>query len=351
MAGPSDSKEGKGKKRAPKPPPKPRRADQRSLISRDGAATPLKKGSLDNHHDDFPRFRAKVRSVSSAREREDPCFTCLRTAVHCYNIVILLLGLGVLGVGIWLLVTEYSAREVSVLVGSNFFEIGTYLLIAGGGTIALMAFCGCCGTMREDRCVLAFYGIVLTLVLLALVTGSILAFVFRSKLSDQIKDHLVHTVTKQYGVDLRSSSENRLITDAWDSMQRSLQCCGAWGDVNGDFSWAIYKDHSAWKDEHTTRVPLVPDSCCGEDKGQCTGSKPVYGPPMKGPPMLKDYVENEHLYTEGCYDKLSGHLENHALILGGIGACVPLLLVIGIIVVFCMCAKVPSTDEDDEDDV
>ena len=39
MAGPSDSKEGKGKKRAPKPPPKPRRADQRSLISRDGAAT------------------------------------------------------------------------------------------------------------------------------------------------------------------------------------------------------------------------------------------------------------------------------------------------------------------------
>ena len=55
--------------------------------------------------------------------------------------------------------TEYSAREVSVLVGSNLFEIGTYLLIAGGGTIALMAFCGCCGTMREDRCVLAFVSI------------------------------------------------------------------------------------------------------------------------------------------------------------------------------------------------
>ena len=73
-----------------------------------------------------------------------------------------LLGLGVLGVGIWLLVTEYSAREVSVLVGSNFFEIGTYMLIAGGGTIALMAFCGCCGTMREDKCVLAFVSILQT---------------------------------------------------------------------------------------------------------------------------------------------------------------------------------------------
>ena len=79
--------------------------------------------------------------------------------ISIYIYLFQLLGLGVLGVGIWLLVTEYSAREVSVLVGSNFFEIGTYMLIAGGGTIALMAFCGCCGTMREDKCVLAFVSI------------------------------------------------------------------------------------------------------------------------------------------------------------------------------------------------
>ena len=52
---------------------------------------PLKKRSLDNHIEDYPRFRAKVRSVSSARE--DSCFTCLRTAVHCYNIVILVSSL------------------------------------------------------------------------------------------------------------------------------------------------------------------------------------------------------------------------------------------------------------------
>lgn len=353
MAGLSDNKEGKGKRKAPKPPPKPKRSDfdKRSLLSRDGAATPLKKRSIDNHNDEFPRYRAKVRSVSSQREREDPCFSCLRTAVHCYNIIILLLGLGVLGVGIWLLVTEYSAREVSVLVGSNFFEIGTYMLIAGGGTIALMAFCGCCGTMREDRCVLAFYGIVLTLVLLALCTGSILAFVFRSELSDKIKERLVYTVTKQYGVDLRSSGENRLITDAWDSMQRSLQCCGAYGDINDPHSWGIYKDHSDWKSQQQQRIPLVPDSCCGENKALCTGSDPIYGPPDKGPPMMKDYKENEHLYTDGCYDKLVTHLESHALILGGIGACVPLLLIIGIIVVFCMCAKVPKTDDDDEDEL
>ena len=42
---------------------------------------------------------------------------------------------------------------------------------------------------------------------------------------------------------------------------------------------------------------------------------------------MPGYETNEHLYTEGCYDKLVGHLASHSLILGGIGACVPLLLV------------------------
>jgi len=66
------------------------------------------------------------------------------------------MGVGALGVGIWLLVTDFSAREWSVLIDSNKFEIGTYLILAGGGMIALLAFCGCCGTMREDRCILGF---------------------------------------------------------------------------------------------------------------------------------------------------------------------------------------------------
>lgn len=67
--------------------------------------------------------------------------------------------------GIWYLVTEYSAREVSVVVGEEWFEVATYLLIGAGGTIALLAFCGCCGTMREDKCVLGFVSNVYSMLL------------------------------------------------------------------------------------------------------------------------------------------------------------------------------------------
>jgi hypothetical protein len=53
----------------------------------------------------------------------------------------------------------------------------------------------------------------------------------------------------------------------------------------------------------------------------------INGPPSKGPPVYSSYAKNEHLYTEGCYEKVMVHLERNALILGGVAAFVPLLLV------------------------
>lgn len=349
MAGLSEEKESldsrRDKRRAPKPPPKPKRGYDRKY-SRDSSITaPLNKP----FGEDFQRHRSKIgRSASLRSHREDPCLTCLRTTVQCYNIVILIMGLGVLGVGIWLLVTEYSAREVSVLVNSNLFEIGTYMMISGGGTIALLAFCGCCGTMREDKCVLGFYGVTLTIVLMSLVAGSVQAFLFRADLATNIKDHVFETLKNNYGVDLRKNSDNRLITDAWDSMQRSLQCCGAYGGINDTHAWAAYKLHSQWYRQSKMRLPLVPDSCCGENIAICTGRHEIHGPPSYGPDVPISYAKNEHLHTSGCYDKLIVYLERNALILGGVAACVPFLLVIGIVVVFCMCARVTKVDDEDD---
>lgn len=348
MAGLSEEKElmDNKKRRAPKPPPKPKRSTSRKFSKDSSILTPLNKRGPD----DYPRYPAK-RSLSTRSQPEDPCFSCLRTAVHCYNIVILILGLGVLGIGVWLLVTEYSAREVTVLVGSNLFEIGTYLMIAGGGTIALLAFCGCCGTMREDRCVLAFYGSTLALVLLSLIAGSTLAFLFRTQLSGHVKENIQTTLSGRYGIDLRKNSQNQLITDAWDSLQRSLHCCGVHGDVNSSFSWAFYKQHTEWYLQTNMRAPYVPDSCCSGNKQICTGIESINGPPSKGPPVLPSYQKNEYLYTEGCYEKVMVHLERNAIILGGVAACVPLLLIIGIVVVFCMCARVHKDDIDDVDEL
>lgn len=363
-AGKENDKSKKDKKKKKKD--KDKHASVSLLGGAGRGAKPLRKGSgrgmsLDNHVEDglLNKHRDhRIRRQQSQPERS-ACFNCLRNALHCYNIVVLILGVGALAVGVWLLVTDFSAREVTVLVDSDFFEIGTYLVLAGGGLIALLAFCGCCGTMREDRCILGFYGVVLTMVFFALCTGGALSLLFRDEITSSIKLRLRESIQLHYGHDLRGNSYNRLVTDAWDSMQRKLECCGSDGNASAVYSWAIYKGHSEWYHNRRTsrvssgQIPYVPESCCKPDgdKALCVGSKPLKGPPAWGPPFQKNYKVNEHLYTEGCYEKVKGHLVQHAFILGAVALSVPLLLIIGIVIAFCLCARVTKSDNLDEEDL
>ncbi|XP_069127018.1 tetraspanin-18B-like isoform X5 [Argopecten irradians] len=311
--------------------------------------------SMENHVDDgYLRHHSDHRIRTRRQDADaDVCFHCLRNALHCYNIVILIMGVGALAVGIWLLVTDFSAREVSVVIDSNLFEIGTYLILAGGGLIALLAFCGCCGTMREDRCILGFYGVVLVLVFMALIVGGVLAFMFRENMTSDFKEKLVVTIEKQYGYEIRTNTHNRLVTDAWDSIQRKLKCCGAYGNQSSDFSWAIYKGHSDWwaKRPSGDKYPMVPDSCCVPDmeKEKCQGRVYIEGPPNKGPPFKATHKENPHLYTTGCYDKVIDYMLQHSLILGAVAFAVPIFLIVGTIIAFCLCARVKKGDDDEED--
>ena len=36
-----------------------------------------------------------------------------------------------------------------------------------------------------------------------------------------------------------------------------LQCCGAYGDIESPYAWAIYKGHSEWKTQQSTRKYFV----------------------------------------------------------------------------------------------
>ncbi|XP_061192469.1 tetraspanin-18B-like isoform X3 [Saccostrea echinata] len=338
-----------------------RRASEK-LLPNNHRHQPLRGGTDQNHIDDgYLKHRRdhRIRSVTSEQER-DSCFLCLRNALHCYNVVVLIMGCGLLGVGIWLLVTDFSAREITVLISSSEFEIGTYMILAGGGLVALLAFCGCCGTMREDRCILGFYGIVLALVFLALVAAGAMAALFRDQITEDIKVKLERTLQNQYGMDVRGNTTNRLVTDAWDSMQRKLECCGPYSldedgeDLKGAKSWDFYKS-TKWYITKLQKYPMVPESCCieGADKQKCQGQTIIIkGPPNYGPASLPKKFES-HLYTEGCFEKVIKYLGESTLILGGVALGVPLFLVVGSIIAFCLCARVKKSDTsfDEEEDL
>ncbi|XP_052058610.1 tetraspanin-18-like isoform X2 [Mytilus californianus] len=327
-------------------------------------SVPLKKSlsnSADNsinHHKkqrlymDSSTHRAIARK-RNRRNNSDRCVNQLVGLLHCYNVFLLILGAGVLGLGIWMLVKDYSTREIAAIVDSRLFEYVTYALVAGGGTVAILAFCGCCGTMRQDKYVLGFYGTVLFMVLGVLVGGSVIGIIFRTKITEGMKRRFEDTLEYNYNVDIIKNSENRLLTDAWDAMQRTLECCGPHGNITSRYSWAFYKGRTTWYLKRTSQkmFPFVPESCCrpGWPVHDCQGINSEYdGIPVKGPdPSVHS---NPSLYTNGCYDKAIQYLEKHSLYIAIVAGAVPVFLIAGIVISFYLCANVSPEDEDDDDD-
>ncbi|XP_052257032.1 CD151 antigen-like isoform X3 [Dreissena polymorpha] len=319
---------------------KDRKSDRYSLGRRSSVSSYLSRSNRGH----------RVRKKQSSREQ---CVYRLKMVLQCYNVFILILGCAVLGAGVWLLVKEFSTREMSAILGSRLLEIVTYGMIAGGGATTILAFCGCCGTMKQEKFVLGFYGVVLTLVLITLCVGFGVSFIFRDEITNDVKKKFETTIIFNYGVDVQRNSSNKLITDAVDSMQQALGCCGAHGDVNDDYSWSIYKSQSKWMKLYKPDGKIyVPESCCidGQSKGLCQGENDQYeGPPAYGPPMKHwKHKDNPALYTTGCYDKVLEYIEVHMLVIKIVTGSVPALLLIGVVIAFYLCANVTDTDDDEE---
>ncbi|XP_067677036.1 tetraspanin-18B-like [Haliotis asinina] len=305
---------------------------------------PLRKhrSSRDNS-DDYEAKRVR-------RQNDSNCTMCLRGTLHCYNVCILVIGSALLGVGVWLLVTDFGARKVTLIVDNHLYEVTTYFLIAGGGAVALLAFCGCCGTLRENKCVLSFYGATLLLVLIILGVASGLSFFFRGALASHIKLRMRDTLTEKYGIGTRTLPEHKRITEAWDSMQRQLGCCGISGNGTSTDSWAFYSTSTLWYTANKgKKLQKVPESCCREgDKAICTGQTYFPGPPNHLNPQKERFKKiNPYLYTTGCYDQLMVYLLRYSAVVGIVSAIVPIVLIIGVILSFCLCARVSGTSPDD----
>lgn len=69
----------------------------------------------------------------------------------------LLLQLGgsfLLGVGVWVLVDPTGFREI--VAANPLLFTGVYIILGMGGMLFLLGFLGCCGAIRENKCLLLF---------------------------------------------------------------------------------------------------------------------------------------------------------------------------------------------------
>ncbi|CAF0859269.1 unnamed protein product [Adineta ricciae] len=151
---------------------------------------------------------------------------CSRTMLFILNIVFLILGLSLLGFGIYLSVSkkfDVALSEhinASVLGGNVLRDIGYVLIIFAVFTVLLSTF-GCCGAICKNRVLLYLY----TLILSLLVIGEIVAFILLLSSRTSIRDSY-QSGFKEFFNEAYSNNHTDL-EKIIEDMEIEFKCCGA----------------------------------------------------------------------------------------------------------------------------
>nr|XP_054094184.1 tetraspanin-11 isoform X5 [Callithrix jacchus] len=136
-----------------------------------------------------------------------------------------------------------------------------------------------------------WYFCLLLVIFLVELVAAVLAHVYYQRLSDELKQHLNRTLTKNYG-QLGATQ----ITASVDRLQQDFKCCGS----NSSADW----QRSTYILSQEAEGRRVPDSCCKTVVVLCG---------------RRAHPSNIYKVEGGCLTKLEQFLADHLLLMGAVG--------------------------------
>nr|XP_033816678.1 tetraspanin-4-like isoform X2 [Geotrypetes seraphini] len=138
------------------------------------------------------------------------CLLCIKIKMFIFNLIFWLGGCGILGVGIWLAVTQgkfatLSYSFPSLSAASLFMVIGSMIMVIG--------FIGCLGAVTENRCLLLTFFLLLLLIFLLEIIGMLMVIIYREEIDSYAQEDL------KKGLKLFGKEENTELTNAWNIVQ------------------------------------------------------------------------------------------------------------------------------------
>ncbi|KAL1116122.1 hypothetical protein AAG570_005617 [Ranatra chinensis] len=212
----------------------------------------------------------------------DGCGQFMKYSMFISNFIIFVGGLTVFGIGIWTIMDKSFINE---LLGTNLFMGAVYIIIATGALVSLVAFFGCLGAIKEIKCMLLSYALFLLMILVVMLVGGILGYVFRDKVR--------HTMEQEMYSAIKLYPTNKDVRRAWDDTQEILQCCGVTSYVD-------------WRGN-------VPISCCKDINGKKLN--------------CKDFQTTLNVYTSGCLNVTEEFVKEHVSIIAAAAVTVSGLMV------------------------
>lgn len=241
------------------------------------------------------------------------CTSFARLILILFNVIFWLSGVAILAIGIWILVDpdiqEYQ-EVIKDATDEEFLKVGAYILMGFGAFVFLVGFSGCCGAIRKSKCLLGFYMFFLLCVFAGELAAGVYVAVHKGEAEDKLDEGLKTSIKEHYGDSIQS---------AWDLVQKELKCCGGQG--------ATDYDGSKWQTTQKNNVK-VPTSCCilGSD-----------GMPLNET-LCQKGTDQTYVYKDvGCKGALVDWIDDHSMVVIGVGCGIAALELIGLVCAFCFC--------------
>jgi len=142
-----------------------------------------------------------------------------------FNLLVFLGGAALVGLGIWAL---KGTESFDALIKEDpGIKNGVYAIIAAGSLLFLIGFLGCCGAMKESKCMLTIFFVFVFLIFVMEIVGAVLAYTNQDEFEALIlKSMELYDETSE-------NAEIKVLTDTWDAVQDKFECCG----YNGPTDW------------------------------------------------------------------------------------------------------------------
>ncbi|KAK6300675.1 hypothetical protein J4Q44_G00287730, partial [Coregonus suidteri] len=247
--------------------------------------------------------------ITSAQRRKQQtvkmcCSGFLKIMMFIFNGAIFLAGVAILAVGVWVKVDSGSLLGVLDNIEDAPAELGqlanvAYLLIGVGVVLLIMGFLGCCGAMKESRCMLMLFFIIILIIFIAEVAGCILVLVFQplaKEILEDLSEKVVASIKKDYGND-------GSLTSLWNGTMEQFKCCG----------FRNYTDFDGSPFQGNPTISVYPLTCC---KNTATCMEPA--------------AESSEVI--GCFNMLLNLIEDNAVIIGAVGLGIAALEIAAMVV-------------------
>eukprot|EP00092_Neocalanus_flemingeri_P011954 GFUD01012887.1.p1 GENE.GFUD01012887.1~~GFUD01012887.1.p1 ORF type:complete len:273 (-),score=76.54 GFUD01012887.1:201-1019(-) len=255
------------------------------------------------------------------------------------NFLIFILGITVFGLGIWVVVDKPSfltlfetAQNVGGDIGTSFdveiYTSAAYILMVVSCLVVIISFFGCCGAIKENKCMLGTYFTLILAMFIVMVVGAVLGY--SGDLEKTIKTPLSKALLK-YQDDPTESGDPALwaYKQAWNEVQTELKCCGVdnvkdWENQDGDFKFPTGMNK--------------PDGCCNINQAGDGIKNGTVHDVCRG--ISAGDQTSSTYYFEGCYTKIKSTIEDNQNMVVGVAIGVVVVMFLNMLFSFAMCTMV-----------